>query len=165
MALLDENLKQCYLIFLETDSPHISVDELIERINLKLSQIINNSAVACFTTRNDNFLMWSHYASSHKGICLEFDVSRQDDNSSKLPMKYFHINTGKTFAYEIDVHRVIYESPTPMLNPQNFIMRLQILDDIDLKFISKYRYHYFAENISKLFCKNYILGPQKKNGA
>lgn len=29
--------------------------------------------VLCVTTKPDNLLMWSHYAESHKGICLEFD--------------------------------------------------------------------------------------------
>jgi hypothetical protein len=29
--------------------------------------------VTCFTENPDNFLMWSHYANSHKGVCLKFD--------------------------------------------------------------------------------------------
>lgn len=33
--------------------------------------------VCCFTKKNDNLLMWAHYADSHKGICLEFEP-RQD---------------------------------------------------------------------------------------
>lgn len=28
----------------------------------------------CFTPDNANILMWSHYANSHSGICLEFDT-------------------------------------------------------------------------------------------
>ncbi len=30
--------------------------------------------VCCFSKNNDNLLMWSHYADSHQGICLEFDT-------------------------------------------------------------------------------------------
>lgn len=33
--------------------------------------------ICCFSEANDNLLMWSHYASSGKGFCLEFDSTRQ----------------------------------------------------------------------------------------
>lgn len=29
--------------------------------------------VACFSAKNDDLLMWSHYADGHRGFCLEFD--------------------------------------------------------------------------------------------
>lgn len=29
--------------------------------------------VFCVSTKRDDILMWSHYADSHKGVCLEFD--------------------------------------------------------------------------------------------
>lgn len=31
--------------------------------------------IICFTRREDNLLMWSHYANNHKGICIEFDAN------------------------------------------------------------------------------------------
>ncbi|NMP15167.1 DUF2971 domain-containing protein [Thalassotalea sp. Y01] len=31
--------------------------------------------ICCFTTDNVNLLFWSHYANSHKGICIEFDAT------------------------------------------------------------------------------------------
>ena len=33
-----------------------------------------NSGVSCFAGSNDNILMWSHYANSHNGICIKFDI-------------------------------------------------------------------------------------------
>lgn len=42
-------------------------------------QVIHNSyvrasvGVFCVSTKRDDILMWTHYADSHKGICLEFD--------------------------------------------------------------------------------------------
>lgn len=30
----------------------------------------------CLSTRYDSPLMWSHYADQHRGICVEFDVSK-----------------------------------------------------------------------------------------
>ncbi|MBN3207523.1 DUF2971 domain-containing protein [Pectobacterium brasiliense] len=31
--------------------------------------------VYCLTLKQDNLLMWSHYADNHRGICLEFDTN------------------------------------------------------------------------------------------
>lgn len=34
----------------------------------------NNVRIACFTTSQDNTLMWSHYAENHSGYCIEYDT-------------------------------------------------------------------------------------------
>ncbi|AXE21170.1 hypothetical protein DR864_27250 [Runella rosea] len=34
---------------------------------------INNFGICCFTKEKNNLLLWSHYADSHKGVCLGFD--------------------------------------------------------------------------------------------
>lgn len=38
--------------------------------------------VTCFSRNNSNLLMWSHYADSHKGICLEFDSTLEPFSKS-----------------------------------------------------------------------------------
>lgn len=38
--------------------------------------------VTCFSRNNSNLLMWSHYANSHKGICLEFDSTLEPFSKS-----------------------------------------------------------------------------------
>jgi hypothetical protein len=43
----------------------------IEAIHSHL--ISTNIGVFCVSTKWDDILMWSHYADSHRGICLEFD--------------------------------------------------------------------------------------------
>lgn len=47
-------------------------------------QKVSNSryGITCFTRKNDNLLMWAHYADFHKGICLEFDIGENDDVNS-----------------------------------------------------------------------------------
>lgn len=46
-------------------------------IEKNLQQIRKESfskiGVSCFSKNNSNLLMWSHYADSHQGMCLEFD--------------------------------------------------------------------------------------------
>lgn len=36
--------------------------------------------VCCFSGKDDNILMWSHYADSHQGICLRFRSKKDWDN-------------------------------------------------------------------------------------
>ncbi|MCC4767482.1 DUF2971 domain-containing protein [Methanosarcina sp. DH1] len=47
--------------------------------------------VCCFSTRNDSILMWSHYADSHRGVCLCFKTKKSlvfDSRSGKLNDMY-----------------------------------------------------------------------------
>lgn len=37
-----------------------------------LQEHVNSAGLLCLTERKDCILMWSHYADSHSGICLEF---------------------------------------------------------------------------------------------
>ncbi len=37
-------------------------------------QRLQERGVACFSAKNDDILMWSHYADGHRGFCLEFDT-------------------------------------------------------------------------------------------
>lgn len=41
----------------------------------KNSDFRNKLRITCLTESNDNPLMWSHYADSHKGICIGYDIS------------------------------------------------------------------------------------------
>ena len=43
-------------------------------INESARESFNNNGVSCFTSDPTSILMWSHYADSHKGICMKFDV-------------------------------------------------------------------------------------------
>ncbi|SBV35254.1 conserved hypothetical protein [uncultured Stenotrophomonas sp.] len=40
-----------------------------------VESFLNKRGVSCFTEKNDNLLMWSHYADGGRGICLEFEAS------------------------------------------------------------------------------------------
>lgn len=90
--------------------------------------VIKNSGIFSFATKKDNLLMWSHYANSHKGICLIFDISRDIDVFVQaLPVKYSaefptinHSNFGnkelliKTFLTKSNVWK--YESEHRIIN-------------------------------------------------
>lgn len=43
-------------------------------INNTSYEALNSCGIGCFAPDADEVLMWSHYAASHTGICLKFDV-------------------------------------------------------------------------------------------
>lgn len=66
--------------------------------------MFNDYGVFCLTETRTNLLMWSHYANSHKGMVIGFDVEHP----------FFNQNLGATEDhYGIDVgriHRVMYSN-------------------------------------------------------
>ncbi|MDH5785509.1 MAG: DUF2971 domain-containing protein [Chromatiales bacterium] len=44
-------------------------------IQKRLGEFLATKGVTCFSEKNDNLLMWSHYGGRYKGFCLEFDTS------------------------------------------------------------------------------------------
>lgn len=53
-----------------------NIDLYTERFNNVIRRNLDNRGVSCFTKDNKNLLMWSHYADSHKGVCLKFDLTK-----------------------------------------------------------------------------------------
>lgn len=50
---------------------------------------MNRVGVTCFSEVPDSILMWSHYAESHTGVCVEFDhADRKSVIAKALPVKY-----------------------------------------------------------------------------
>jgi hypothetical protein len=51
----------------------------------KMSEILERTiGIYSLTTERNNFLMWSHYANSHKGICIGFDTMVLTDYVTKF---------------------------------------------------------------------------------
>lgn len=51
--------------------------------------INNNFVVTCFSETYDNELMWAHYADKHRGICVEYDMSKMENNPDIAYYKFF----------------------------------------------------------------------------
>jgi hypothetical protein len=60
---------------------------------------IHRVGVACFSEVPDSILMWSHYAESHSGVCVEFDNTDSKSVMAKaLPVRYSsNYNAAKVF--------------------------------------------------------------------
>lgn len=60
-----------------------------------VTSLQQHSYIGCFTEINDCPLMWGHYADSHKGFCLEYDLSSNP---------FYHEN----FNSNVDCHKHVY---------------------------------------------------------
>ncbi|MFQ2586386.1 DUF2971 domain-containing protein [Aeromonas caviae] len=71
--------------------------------------------ILCFTTKEDNLLMWAHYANNHKGICIEFDRNAEFFNGQYKNACEFFGSTVKDHYQNIgELREVKYEIERPM---------------------------------------------------
>lgn len=57
--------------------------------------------VFSLTENYKNTLMWSHYASSQKGICIEFNFENHTDNNDAILRKVEYVSSPKQFQHEL----------------------------------------------------------------
>ena len=71
-VMIKDVLDEVYKAF-----PNIDKEEFLKvlRTMMSLNNITVSAAqkISCFSENKDSLLMWSYYANSHKGVCLEFD--------------------------------------------------------------------------------------------
>ncbi len=78
--------------------------------------------VLCFTSKEDNLLMWAHYAKNHEGICIEFDGSTEFfkgkyKDASKLfgeTVKDRYRNIGELRKVDYKLERPMYLEPSEL---------------------------------------------------
>ena len=62
------------LYSIDTTDPQIA-----QAVMMLVAQFKGSTGLLCFSRNWDNLLLWSHYAASHTGLCLGFDIP--DDSS------------------------------------------------------------------------------------
>lgn len=62
--------------------------ELGETVLEMQKQVRSTWSFCCFSRVNDDILMWSHYASSHKGCCVEVSLLPTSDLGMLQPVEY-----------------------------------------------------------------------------
>ena len=81
----------------------IKLEELQEIVKVKFKKYVHNQyGVSCFSKNKNNLLMWSHYADSHKGLCIIFD-------KEKL------INSLKLNYTEVSIDEIKYSNSFPKI--------------------------------------------------
>jgi hypothetical protein len=140
---------KCYLMSKEIHDFDIAGFKLeIERI---ISQFLNNSSISCFSETNNDFLMWSHYASSHSGICLEFEVAEDELDNFTIPMVAFWKEKNEFIRWGKKIQKVSYKSSLSDLDFYSFLPVFNNEGDVDLMNISKSYWHEFANELEKKF--------------
>lgn len=122
-----------------------NIDLLRESLDATFSAFLENSNVACFSEIKDNFLMWSHYANRHRGICLEFDLQKKTEGECFLP-----IAVGK-YSYHEKVNIVKYVDKLYSTSFYDFLPVFSNEFDIDLRELSKSRWHPFANKLEQAY--------------
>jgi hypothetical protein len=68
---------------------------------------MNRNGVLCMSARNDDILMWAHYADSHRGVCLEFtsisplmSLAQRVHYSETRPIISQYTNVDKAISFE-----------------------------------------------------------------
>lgn len=70
-------------------------------------RILEETGVFCLSEIPDHILMWSHYSSSHTGICIEFEASSKT--------KFFSLAQRVHYQKDYPVLNVIKDSPDEIL--------------------------------------------------
>lgn len=137
------------------------LSSFISELNRITEKFLANSHVTCFSETNDNFLMWSHYASKHSGVCLEFSLINEglfpyakrgqrnyDDENYKQRISEWHT---KAYIYWERLRRVTYEDKQPFINFYDFSPVFENENDCDLIGLSKPWTHEFALQLELAF--------------
>ncbi len=113
-----------------------------------IDDFVGNSSIVCFSETNSDFLMWSHYASAHFGVCLEFDV---EDNN--LPIKELNERSLEWVQYSLPIKRVTYVEAYSELKAFDYLPILANHGDVDLMGLSKSYWHQFSDFLASRFCE------------
>lgn len=99
----------------------------LKRIQTKITKEINKKiGVYCLTTEPNNKLMWSHYADSHKGFCIEFDFN------SEIPCEL----PNRILKVKYQDHKMKYIRPPHSLD---YIESILSTKDLIWKYENEYR--------------------------
>jgi hypothetical protein len=156
--LEDLLIKVCQETKIGFEINYFNFKEEIIRLSRKF---LENSHACCFSESNNDFLMWSHYASKHSGICLEFSI----DSSSEFPYlmkgarKFDPENYSKGVShwnieeiiFKDAIKQVIYQERQPFINFFDFSPVFNNEGDCDLIGLSKSWTHKFARELKWVF--------------
>ncbi|HTO16725.1 MAG TPA: DUF2971 domain-containing protein [Edaphocola sp.] len=120
----------------EAEKVESILDDSVYDFNKRIFNLIDDKfGIASLTTKYDNPLMWSHYASSHEGICIEYDFKdffQNNNNPSTL------------------LHEVLYSDNRVTLDAT-------ILDKIDIKDIeNRGKFDVLEFFLEGLFTKHHV---------
>lgn len=79
---------------------YIEYVDSLNGLQPNIDSAIRAARITCFSKRNDNLLMWSHYANGLRGFCVEFDDLLVVEDDEHLA----------------EIHEVIYQDNPPIVD-------------------------------------------------
>ena len=164
---------------LETGKIHLSpngvMNDIFEGVPVadltKLSKeqksIIGESAyITSFSETKDNLLMWSHYADSSKGFCVEYDLGRINDG---LLMKIYPVSYSNERLLYYDVESLsdeLLRLKQCILNDEEYgeggiendICQLLLSKSIDWEYEKEWRLIFTLGDIYKDYLNEFVEG-------
>lgn len=113
-----------------------------ENLHQIRKETFSKIGVSCFSRNNSSLLMWSHYADSHRGICLEFD-SQVEPFSKSFEVTY------KSKIPKINMDSLLNEELD-----SEFIKKLLSFKSIDWKHEDELRIFHQESNKSYVYPSN-----------
>ena len=121
---------------LETHAKKHHIEETLARVTIKALEVINfdtekimqeygksnfrTITMCCLSEIRDNILMWSHYANSHRGICLGFEtIIDQDSLCIRTDDETLNNHANPIYHRTLPADKVKYQSKCP--EPYNFL--------------------------------------------
>lgn len=71
------------------------------------SALFDLALVSCFSETNNNELMWSHYADSHKGFCVQYDLNLLNDDPFHVVEHTFPVVYSKERIINYDISELV----------------------------------------------------------
>ena len=89
-------------------------------------------------TYPDDFLMWSHYADSHKGCCLELGITERNNSQWQLvPITYTN-NLPKPVGSGKESIKMIISTKTELWKGENEVRAYRVYDNTGSNALSPY---------------------------
>ena len=86
---------------------------------------IQNYGIACFTTKPNDLLMWSHYGDQHKGLCLELEFAEEIElmKNNKIDIENFNMFYIRKVSYTekfpiIDIKDIVKDRFSPIYHKE-----------------------------------------------
>lgn len=112
-----------------------------------LDSLIHSFALGCFSRVKDSLLMWAHYGDSHRGLCLEYEVTDNDFRTTFMEVHYsdtvpkidaierYPADHHLAGALKIDIQKegMVFTTKSKHWDYEEEVRSLRILEDPALK--------------------------------
>jgi hypothetical protein len=134
------------------------IEESVAGMHSALAERLSRYRILCLTSTKDNILMWSHYASNHTGVVLEFSCDAANDSPWSVARQVVYQSVMPSLATETELIGLLvgsYELPSEKLINQMIYTKA-----IDWAYEQEWRIHLPNDGLGEFvrFSPNELAG-------